>query len=96
MTALCWSLEDDLRLLTGISRADRWPEVRPSAIPGVLEVARAMAPLTVVDCAFALEADEEISYDTMAPRRNGATLAVLSAADVVLAVGSCAPPASSG
>ena len=91
MTALCWSLEDDLRLLTGISRADRWPEVRPSAIPGVLEVARAMAPLTVVDCAFALEADEEISYDTMAPRRNGATLAVLSAADVVLAVGSCDP-----
>ena len=91
LTSLCWSLGDDLRLLTGIARADRWPEVRPSAIPGVLGVAREMAPLTVVDCGFAIEADEEISFDTMAPRRNGATLAVLAEADVVLAVGSCDP-----
>jgi len=91
LTSLCWSLGDDLRLLTGIARADRWPEVRPSAIPRVLRVAREMAPLTVVDCAFAVEADEEISYDTMAPRRNGATLAVLAEADIVLAVGSCDP-----
>jgi Flp pilus assembly CpaE family ATPase len=91
LTALCWSLGDDLRLLTGIARADRWPEVRPSAIPGVIGVAREMAPMTVVDCAFALEADEEISFDTMAPRRNGATLALLGEADVVLAVGSCDP-----
>ena len=91
LTSLCWSLGDDLRLLTGIARADRWPEVRPSAIPGVLGVAREMAPLVVVDCAFAVEADEEISFDTMAPRRNGATLAVLADADVVLAVGSCDP-----
>ncbi len=91
LTGLCWSLGDDLRLLTGIARADRWPEVRPSAIPKVLAMARRMAPLTVIDCAFALEADEEISYDTMAPRRNGATLTVLSEADVVLAVGACDP-----
>jgi hypothetical protein len=47
--------------------------------------------VTVVDCAFAVEADEEISFDTMAPRRNGATLAVLAEADVVLAIGSCDP-----
>lgn len=91
LASLCWSLGDDLRLLTGIARADRWPEVRPSAIPGVLGVAREMAPLTVIDCAFAIEADEEISFDTMAPRRNGATLAVLAEADAVLAVGSCDP-----
>ena len=89
MTALCWSLGDDLRLLTGIARADRWPEVRPSAIPAVLAVAREMAPLTIVDCGFCLEADEEITFDTMAPRRNGATLAE---ADVVFAVGSGDPP----
>jgi len=91
LTSLCWSLGDDLRLLTGIARADRWPEVRPSAIPGVLGVAREMAPLTIVDCGFAIEADEEISFDTMAPRRNGATLAALADADVLLAVGSCDP-----
>ncbi len=92
LTALCWSLDDNLRLLTGISRADRWPEVRPSAIPSLLDVAREMAPLTVVDCGFCLEADEEITFDTMAPRRNGATLALLAEADLVLAVGSCDPP----
>ena len=66
--------------------------MRPSAIPLVLDAAREMAPLTVVDCAFAIEADEEISFDTLAPRRNGATLAVLAEADVVLVVGSCDPP----
>ncbi len=92
LASLCWSLGDDLRLLTGISRADRWPEVRPSAIPLVLDAAREMAPMTVVDCAFSLEADEEITFDTRAPRRNGATLTVLSEADVVLVVGSCDPP----
>jgi len=91
LTTLCWSLGDNLRLLTGIARADRWPEVRPSAIPGLLDIARQMAALTVIDCGFAVEADEEISFDTMAPRRNGATLAVLGDADVVLAVGSCDP-----
>ena len=71
LTSLCWSLGDDLRLLTGIARADRWPEVRPSAIPGVLGVAREMAPLTVVDCGFAIEADEEITlrHHGAAPQR---------------------------
>ena len=92
LSALCWSLEPRLRLLTGIARADRWPEVRPSALPTVLGVARDIASIVVVDCAFAVEADEEISFDVLAPRRNGATLAALADADVVLAVGSCDPP----
>ena len=30
--------------------------------------------LDCVHCGFCLEADEEITFDTMAPRRNGATL----------------------
>ncbi len=92
LAALCWSVGDHLSLLTGIARADRWPEVRPSAIPAVLTVARQIAEVVVVDCAAVLETDEEISFDTMAPRRNGATLAVLDEADVVLVVGSADPP----
>jgi MinD-like ATPase involved in chromosome partitioning or flagellar assembly len=92
LTGLCWSLAPGLTVLTGITRADRWPEVRPSAIPMVLEVARGLADVVVVDCAPILETDEEISYDTMAPRRNGATLAVLADADIVLAVGAGDPP----
>lgn len=92
LTRLVWSIGPGLRLLTGIARADRWPEVRPSALPQVLRVARSMAPLTVVDCGFSVEADEELSFDTLAPRRNGATLTILSEADLVLAVGSADPP----
>ena len=57
----------------------------------MLAAARSIADYTVVDCGFCLESDEELSFDTMAPRRNGATLAVLDAADVILAVGSADP-----
>lgn len=92
LTRLCWAVGDGLAVLTGIARADRWPEVRPSAIPAVLAVARGLADLVVVDCSAIIESDEELSFDTMAPRRNGATLAVLDDADVVLAVGSGDPP----
>lgn len=90
LARLCWQV-GPIGVLTGIARADRWPEVRPSTIPVVLELARARAAMVVVDCSFGLEADEEISFDTAAPRRNGATLAVLEDADVVLAVGSADP-----
>lgn len=90
LTRLCWQV-GPIGVLTGIARADRWPEVRPSTIPMVLELARAQATMVVVDCGFGLEADEEISFDTAAPRRNGATLAVLEDADVVVAVGAADP-----
>jgi Flp pilus assembly CpaE family ATPase len=80
-----------LRVLTGIARADRWPELRPAALEVVLELARTLATTTVVDCGFGLEQDEELAYDTAAPRRNGATLAVLEQADSVVAVGSADP-----
>jgi len=91
LAGLCWQIGPQLRVLTGISRADRWPELRSTAVQGVLAVARALADYTVVDVGFALETDEELSFDTLAPRRNGATLAVLSDADLVLAVGSADP-----
>lgn len=80
-----------LRVLCGISRADRWPELRPDAITTVLDLARRLAAVTVVDCGFSLEQDEELAYDTLAPRRNGATLAVLDSADLVLVVGRADP-----
>ena len=76
-----------LRVLTGITRADRWPELRPAALGHVLDAGRALADVTIVDCGFCLEADEELSFDTLAPRRNGAALRCLEAADSVIAVG---------
>ena len=75
-----------LRVLTGIARADRWHELRPAAVDSVLALSRRLADWTVVDCGFCLEQDEELSFDTAAPRRNGATLEVLARADTVLAV----------
>ncbi|WP_231126157.1 AAA family ATPase [Motilibacter aurantiacus] len=75
-----------LRVLTGIPRAHRWPELRPAGLEQVYALARQLARLVVVDCGFCLEQDEELSFDTAAPRRNGATLTTLELADVVVAV----------
>ena len=91
LAGLARAVTGDLRVLTGIARADRWPELRPAALEVVLGLCRSLAAHTVVDCGFALEQDEELAYDTAAPRRNGATLTVLAAADRVVAVGTADP-----
>ena len=91
LAELATELRPGLLVLTGIARSDRWPELRPAAMTAVLELARRLCPLVVVDCGFCLEQDEELSYDTLAPRRNGATLAVLESADVVVAVAAADP-----
>ena len=79
------------RVLTGITRSDRWTELRGSALALVLSRAREIAEVVVVDAGFCLEADEELSFDTMAPRRNAATLRSLELADTVYAVGAADP-----
>lgn len=79
------------RVLTGITRADRWTELRAAALSLVLERARDIADVVVIDTGFCLEADEELSFDTMAPRRNAATLRSLELADTVYAIGSADP-----
>jgi MinD-like ATPase involved in chromosome partitioning or flagellar assembly len=91
LAALCWQLGPQLRVLTGLPIASRWPELRPSALSTVLAAARGLADFTVVDCGFCLETDEELSFDTLAPRRNGTTLAVLEDADLIIVVGSADP-----
>ncbi|BCW67734.1 pilus biosynthesis protein CpaE [Arthrobacter sp. NicSoilB4] len=75
------------RVLTGITRADRWTELRAAALSLVLDRAREIAEVTVIDTGFCLESDEELSFDSMAPRRNAATLRSLELADTVFAVG---------
>ena len=91
LAGLARTVAPDLRVLSGVARADRWPELRPTALEVVLELARSLAAVTVVDCGFALEQDEELAYDTAAPRRNGATLTALASADTVVAVGTADP-----
>jgi MinD-like ATPase involved in chromosome partitioning or flagellar assembly len=80
-----------LRVLTGLPKAERWPELRAAALEHVLTLTRQLGRFTVIDCGFSLEDDEELSYDTLAPRRNAATLTSLAVADQVLAVGAGDP-----
>lgn len=91
LAALTPQLENGLRVLTGISRPERWPELPVAGVELVWDAARELAAHVVVDCGFSLEQDEALSYDTRAPRRNGVTLSALDAADVVVVVGTGDP-----
>ncbi|WP_222705420.1 AAA family ATPase [Cellulomonas timonensis] len=84
-------LAPGLRVLSGISRPDRWPELPGASLDVVWTVARALTDWTVVDCGFCVEQDEVLSYDTRAPRRNAATLSALQDADEVVVVGGADP-----
>lgn len=91
LARLAPAIAERLRVLTGIARADRWPELPASALDVVWGVARQLVPWTLVDTGFCLEQDEQLSYDTRAPQRNAATLSALGAADVVVVVGAGDP-----
>lgn len=77
----------NLHVLTGIPRADRWPEVTEVGLARLWEVARDFADVTIVDAGFCLESDD--LGDSFGPRRNSATLSALEHADAVAAVGIC-------
>lgn len=80
-----------LRVLTGLPQSRRWPELRSAALDTVWQNARKLAIWTVIDAGFGLEADEEMMFDTAAPRRHGATLSAVTTADLVIAVGAAEP-----
>lgn len=91
LARLALQVRPGLRVLTGIAKAERWPEIRGAALERVLQVCRALVDDVVVDLGFCLEDDEELSYDTQAPRRNQAALTTLQAADAAVVVGGCDP-----
>lgn len=91
LSRLAPTVSPGLRVLTGLTRAGRWSELRPAGLQAVWASARRLVDHVVVDLAPPLEEDEELSYDTAAPRRNGAALEALRAADDVLVVGSADP-----
>lgn len=80
-----------LRVLSGVTSASRWPELRTAAVEHVLDLSRGLAAHVVLDLGFCIEDDEELSYDTQAPRRNATTLVALEHADDLLVVGSADP-----
>lgn len=89
LARMCRSVDERLRLLTGLPRADRWVEVRPAAFEEVLRQARGLADRVVMDLGFSLEEDGDPF--AAAPRRNGMTLDALEHADELVVVGSADP-----
>lgn len=85
------SVGKNLTVLSGITRASRWPELSRSALDEIWPMLRRHYAVTVVDCGFAIAQDEDLVYDTRAPQRNGATLSALEHADVIVVVGSAEP-----
>jgi MinD-like ATPase involved in chromosome partitioning or flagellar assembly len=79
------------RVLTGIGRPARWPELTAERVGGVLDAVRGWAGVTIVDVAASLEQDEELVSDVAAPRRNAATIEALRRADRIVAVGAADP-----
>lgn len=80
-----------LDVLTGLTRSERWPQLRTAAWGQLLELARRRWDHVVIDCGFGLEEDEELSFDIPAPQRNATTVSSVSQADTVLAVGTGDP-----
>ena len=91
LAGLALTVAPGLHVLTGLPQPRRWAELRAAALETVWQEARRVADWVIVDCGFSLEADEEVSFDTAAPRRNAATLSAVQAADIVLAVGAADP-----
>lgn len=88
LTRLCPVVDGNIHVMTGLTRADRWRELPPSALEVVWDVARAAAPWTVVDTGATLDEDHDGSFG---PRRHQATSSALAAADVVVVVGAGEP-----
>lgn len=75
-------IDPALRLLTGLPRADMWPQVRSSAWQGVLDELRGRTRLIVADVGAPLE-----PATGTGPSRNQTALQVVDAADAVVVVG---------
>ena len=78
-----------LSVVTGLPRADRWPEVRAGVVEHVVDVAREHAHV-VLDTGFSLEQDPASDFGSR-PARNQMTHAALEVADQVVVVGNADP-----
>lgn len=79
------------RVLTGIGRPSRWPELSGERVAAVIQLCRTWVDFTVLDVGSSLENDEEISSDLFAPRRNAASVTAVRDADQIIAVGAADP-----
>ena len=82
---------DGCLVLAGLARAELWPEVRVRAWSEVLDAARQVVELVIVDLAAPIEEDEELAVDRSPYRRNQLTLTTLERADDVVLVATADP-----
>lgn len=77
-----------LHVLGGLSRPDRWPELRHGALDRVWQACRSAFDVTVVDVGFCVEEDDAAgpSGSLWSRRRNAAAVSALGAADHVIVV----------
>jgi MinD-like ATPase involved in chromosome partitioning or flagellar assembly len=90
LAAFARQVDEGLRVLTGLPRADRWSEVRPAAFEQLLDEAARLAAYVVLDTGFSLESDQADPFGA-APQRNRMTLDAVHAADEVVVVGAADP-----
>ena len=69
LAGLARQVDDRLRVLTGLPRADRWQEVRPTAFTEVLEKATHLAGYVLLDVGFSLESGPVDPFGSSAPQR---------------------------
>ncbi|GAA1334066.1 P-loop NTPase [Brachybacterium rhamnosum] len=91
LDALLPVVQPRLRLLSGIGVPSRWAELGRSSLDGLWRALSRRGELVIVDVAAPLEEDEELSYDTAAPQRNGASLTAIQRADAVIATATADP-----
>ncbi len=82
---------EGLAVLTGLARAELWPEVRETAWRAVLATVITQYDVVVVDLAAPIEEDEELSYDRVPYRRNLVTRVSLELADDIVLVAAADP-----
>jgi len=87
--SVCRGIGEQLAVVTGLPRADRWREVRAAQVDLLLERARAHGQV-VVDTGFSLEDESGTDFGGR-PARNALTLAALEQADEVVVVGAADP-----
>ena len=83
------AVDENLRVLTGATRPDRWRELRPAALEVVWQTARRLVDLVVVDLGAGLSAGADAL--TGAAHPEGVSDMVVGTADVVVVVGSPDP-----
>jgi len=80
-------INDQLDVLTGLPRADRWMEIRPGAVARIIELSRRVGDV-VIDSGFSLEDDTDLAR---ASGRNQTTIDAIANADRIVLVGSAEP-----